>query len=44
MYKTQEQAFWTAEEIDFAADINDYNKLSDNEKTFVENVLAFLRK
>ena len=41
MYKKQQQAFWTAEEIDFAADINDYNKLNDNEKLFVENVLAF---
>jgi ribonucleotide reductase beta subunit family protein with ferritin-like domain len=41
MYKKQQQAFWTAEEIDFAADINDFNKLSDNEKLFVENVLAF---
>ena len=41
MYKKQEQAFWTAEEIDFAADINDYNKLTNDEKFFVENVLAF---
>jgi ribonucleotide reductase beta subunit family protein with ferritin-like domain len=41
MYKKQQQAFWTAEEIDFSADINDYNKLNDNEKLFVENVLAF---
>ena len=41
MYKKQQQAFWTAEEIDFAADINDYNKLNDNEKEFVENTLAF---
>lgn len=41
MYKKQQQAFWTAEEIDFAADINDYNKLNSDEKHFVENVLAF---
>ena len=41
MYKKQQQAFWTAEEIDFAADINDFNKLNENEKLFVENVLAF---
>ena len=40
-YKKQEACFWTAEEIDFAADINDYNKLNANEKLFVENVLAF---
>ena len=41
MYKKQQQAFWTAEEIDFAADINDYNKLTKDERLFVENVLAF---
>lgn len=41
MYKKQEQAFWTAEEIDFAADIVDFSKLNDNEKIFIENVLAF---
>ena len=35
MYKKQQQAFWTAEEIDFAADINDFNKLNENEKLFV---------
>ena len=32
---------WGPEEIDFAADINDYNKLNADEKLFVENVLAF---
>lgn len=41
MYKKQQQAFWTAEEIDFVADISDFEKLNDNEKNFVENVLAF---
>jgi len=41
MYKKQQQAFWTAEEIDFSADINDYNRLNSNEKLFIENILAF---
>ena len=41
MYKKQQQAFWTAEEIDFSADIQDYEKLTENEKNVVNNVLAF---
>jgi len=41
MYKKQEQAFWTAEEIDFSADISDFNKLNDSEREFIENILAF---
>lgn len=41
MYKKQEKAFWTAEEIDFSADIQDYNKLTESEKKVVNYVLAF---
>ena len=41
MYQKQQQAFWTAEEIDFSADISDFNKLSSNEQEFIENILAF---
>ena len=41
MYKKQQQAFWTAEEIDFSSDISDYEKLTENEKNVVNNVLAF---
>lgn len=41
LYKKQEQAFWTAEEIDFSADIQDFNNLNDSEKEFIENILAF---
>jgi ribonucleoside-diphosphate reductase beta chain len=41
MYKNQEQAMWTAEEIDFAGDLPDWEKLNKNEKDFIENVLAF---
>jgi ribonucleoside-diphosphate reductase beta chain len=42
MYKKAEASFWTAEEIDLAPDMSDWqNKLSDDERFFVKNVLAF---
>ena len=42
LYKQQETCFWTAEEIDLAQDINDWdNKLNSDEQHFVKNVLAF---
>jgi ribonucleoside-diphosphate reductase beta chain len=41
MYKTSEHAFWTAEEIDLAQDMSDWEKLNDNEKHYIKNVLAF---
>ena len=41
LYKKQLASFWTVEEIDLSKDINDWNKLSDNEKHFIENILAF---
>lgn len=35
-------AHWVAEEIDFTRDLNDWeNKLTDNERFFIKNVLAF---
>lgn len=41
-YKLQEACFWTAEEIDLSADLNDWShKLNDNERYFVKHVLAF---
>tara|TARA_B100000287_G_C20592410_1_gene764770 strand:- start:326 stop:1291 length:966 start_codon:yes stop_codon:yes gene_type:complete len=40
-YKKHQQAFWTAEEIDFAADIQDWEKLNENERFFISNVLSF---
>ena len=41
-YKRSEASFWTAEEIDLAADLNDWrNKLNDDERYFVKNMLAF---
>jgi ribonucleotide reductase beta subunit family protein with ferritin-like domain len=40
-YKKHVSCFWTAEEIDIAADKNDWDKLSKNEKHFIEHILAF---
>ena len=42
MYKTQQHSFWTAEEIDLAQDLTDWNeKLNDNEQHFIKMILAF---
>ena len=42
MYKQQQACIWTAEEIDLAQDLNDWrNRLSDDERYFIKNVLAF---
>jgi ribonucleotide reductase beta subunit family protein with ferritin-like domain len=42
MYKKAEASFWTAEEINLAMDCHDWeNKLNDNERYFIEHVLAF---
>jgi len=41
MYKQAEASFWTAEEIDLAHDMNDWQKLNDNERHFVSHILAF---
>jgi ribonucleoside-diphosphate reductase beta chain len=41
-YKKAEASFWTAEEIDLAPDLIDWEtKLNDNERHFVKHVLAF---
>ena len=41
-YKKQQACIWTAEEIDLSADLDDWrNVLSEDEKYFVKNVLAF---
>lgn len=41
-YKKSEASFWTAEEIDLAQDLVDWNeKLNDDEKHFIKHVLAF---
>lgn len=41
MYKKAEASFWTAEELDLAHDMKDWNNLSDNERYFISHVLAF---
>jgi ribonucleoside-diphosphate reductase beta chain len=40
-YKQHQAAFWTAEEVDLTNDIRDWEKLTDNEKYFIKNVLSF---
>ena len=41
MYKKAVAAFWTVEEIDLSKDVQDWEKLNDNEKHFISMVLAF---
>jgi ribonucleoside-diphosphate reductase subunit M2 len=42
MYKRHEASFWTAEEIDLAADAEHWNQsLTDDERHFIKHVLAF---
>lgn len=41
MYKKAEASFWTAEEIDLASDLKDYENLNKNERHFISHVLAF---
>jgi len=41
MYKKAISAFWTPEEIDLSKDVDDFNKLSENEKYFIKHILAF---
>ena len=41
-YKKAEASFWTAEEIDLAPDLIDWDtKLNDNERHFIKHILAF---
>ncbi len=40
-YKKSEASFWTAEEIDLSQDLNDWEKLNDDERHFIKHVLAF---
>jgi len=41
LYKKAQMSNWTAEEIDFSSDMNDWNKLNDNERHFIKYILAF---
>ena len=40
-YKNAVGSFWTVEEVDLSKDLQDWDKLNDNEKHFVKMVLAF---
>jgi ribonucleotide reductase beta subunit family protein with ferritin-like domain len=41
-YKTQLASFWTAEEVDFSKDREQWvNRLTDDERIFIKSVLAF---
>jgi len=41
MYKQAVASFWTPEEIPFSSDLDHWEKLNDDEKFFVKQVLAF---
>lgn len=41
LYKKAQMSNWTAEEIDFSKDMEDWNALSEKEQHFIKYVLAF---
>ena len=41
MYKKQIDSFWRCEEVDTSRDLNDWNKLSSDERHFISMILAF---
>ena len=41
MYKRQVDCFWRAEEIDLSKDLNDWDKLTKDEKHFIKMIIAF---
>ena len=41
MYKKHVSTYWTADELNFQQDLVDLEKLSENEKYFINHVLAF---
>ncbi|APG58226.1 ribonucleoside-diphosphate reductase small chain [BeAn 58058 virus] len=41
MYKRALASFWTVDEVDLSKDINDWKKLSTDERHFIKYVLAF---
>ena len=40
-YKKAQASFWTAEEIDLAPDLADWEKLNKDERHFIKHILAF---
>lgn len=41
MYKKQVDCFWVVQEVDTSKDVEDWNRLSDDERHFISMVLAF---
>jgi ribonucleotide reductase beta subunit family protein with ferritin-like domain len=41
LYKKAQMSNWTAEEIDFSKDMEDWGSLTDNEQKFIKYILAF---
>ena len=41
LYKLHEQSFWIAEEIDYSADLKEYQNLNKETRVFIEYILAF---
>jgi ribonucleoside-diphosphate reductase beta chain len=41
LYKKAESSFWTTQEIDLTKDIDDWGKLSTDEKYFIKNIIGF---
>lgn len=41
MYKRQVDSFWRPEEVDLSRDLNDWAKLTDDERHFISMTLAF---
>ena len=40
-YKKAVSSFWTVEEIDLSKDLDDFKKLTKDERYFIENILSF---
>merc|ERR1711871_379227 len=40
-YKQHQSSIWTTEELDFSKDKTDWKKLTDDERLFISNILAF---
>lgn len=40
-YEEHEAAFWSSKEIDYSADLKDWESLNDNERYFIEHILGF---
>ncbi|NDC95455.1 ribonucleoside-diphosphate reductase, partial [bacterium] len=40
-YKRHLATFWTVEELKLQEDLTDWEKMTDNERYFIKNVLAF---